>query len=110
VHSCTYALQLGRWSLVLWCTKSGTSFCSGHFSNIFGWKRYNIHKRGCFMNPFFITICGLVILLGFEIRYRSTLYELNLLKIEILELEKEISKLNGAIKLKQNIFEEHGPS
>jgi hypothetical protein len=59
------------------------------------------------MNAFFVTICGLVILLGFEIRYRSLAYEISLLKIEINKLGEAISKLNAEMKLKQNIYEEH---
>jgi FtsZ-binding cell division protein ZapB len=62
------------------------------------------------MNAFFVTVCGLVILLGFEIRYRSTIYEISLLKIEINKLGEEILKLKAEMKLKQNISEEHGPS
>jgi FtsZ-binding cell division protein ZapB len=62
------------------------------------------------MNAFFVTVCGLVILLGFEIRYRSTIYEISLLKIEINKLGEEILKLKAEMKLKQNIYEEHGPS
>ncbi len=62
------------------------------------------------MNAFFIAICGFVILLGFEIRYRGMTYEIGLLKNEINKLGEEISRLNSEMKLKQDKYEEHGPS
>jgi hypothetical protein len=62
------------------------------------------------MSTFFITICGLVILLGFEIRHRNIVYEMNLSKAEMIKLGEEILKLKAEIKLKQDIYEEHGPS
>jgi hypothetical protein len=67
-------------------------------------------KGGVSMSTFFITICGLVILLGFEIRHRNIIYEMILSKAEIMKLGEEILKLKEEIKLKQDIYEEHGPS
>jgi hypothetical protein len=58
------------------------------------------------MNPFFIAICGFVILLGFEIRFRNMAYEINLLKIEIMKLGDEILKSKEEVNPKQNITEE----
>ena len=58
------------------------------------------------MNAFVVTICGLVILLGFEIRYRGMTYQLELLKIAISELEKQTSEMAKELKLKQNVYEE----
>ena len=61
------------------------------------------------MNPFFIAICGFVILLGFEIRHRNIIYELSLSKFEIIKLGEEISKLKEETKPTQNINEERSP-
>jgi len=50
------------------------------------------------MNAYVVAICGLVILLGFEIRYRGMTYQLDLLRIGIKELEKQVSDLSSELK------------
>ncbi len=44
------------------------------------------------MNAYVIAICGLVIVLGFEIRYRGMIYQVELLKLAISELEKQTAE------------------
>ena len=61
------------------------------------------------MNSIYITICALVILLGFEIRYRLMAEELNILKTELSRLEKEVLRLNEEVKMKQDIYKEYKP-
>lgn len=61
------------------------------------------------MSAIYVTICSLVILLGFEIRYRVMTEEIAALKISISSLKKEVLRLNEEMKLKKNAFEEHRP-
>ena len=58
------------------------------------------------MEGILIAVFAFVILLGFEIRYRNIACDLDLLKTEIIKLEKVISRLDGEIQLTQNIGEE----
>lgn len=58
------------------------------------------------MAVIFVAICGLVILLGFEIRHREIIEELSKLKSITNALEREVVKLNGEVKMKKNIYEE----
>ena len=63
------------------------------------------------MYAIFIAICALVILLGFEIRYREILEELVDLNYKMNALTEEVLKLKEEMKLKKNIYEEHkGPA
>lgn len=61
------------------------------------------------MNAIYVTICALVILLGFEIRYRLMGEELASLKAESGRLDKEVLKLQEEMKLKKNAYEEFKP-
>ena len=61
------------------------------------------------MNAIYITICALVILLGFEIRYRITTEELNQVKVDLGRLEREILRLKDEVKKKKDIYEEYKP-
>jgi len=62
------------------------------------------------MSVIFITICSLVILLGFEIRYREIAEELLGLFNKINKLDEEIVRLKAEIRMKKNIYEEHKPA
>jgi len=54
----------------------------------------------------FVTICSLVILLGFEIRHREVIEELTKLRTKTNVLEEEVFRLKEEIKMKKNIYEE----
>ena len=58
----------------------------------------------------FATACGLVILLGYEIRYRGMVEEMDKIKHNARKTNEEIVKLHEQMKLKKNIYEEHNPS
>jgi type VI protein secretion system component VasF len=63
------------------------------------------------MYAIFIAICALVILLGFEIRYREMIEELVELDDKMNGLLEDISRLKEDMKLKKDIYEEHkGPA
>jgi hypothetical protein len=55
----------------------------------------------------FIAICCFAILLGFEIRYRTIVEELNKLKTETDKLSEEVITLKREVAMKQNVYEEH---
>jgi type VI protein secretion system component VasF len=61
------------------------------------------------MYAIFVTICGLVILLGFEIRYRVIAEELSKLRTNTNKLDEEIIRLKAEMKMKQNIYEDYKP-
>ncbi len=61
------------------------------------------------MYAIFITICGLVILLGYEIRHREITAELVEIRDKVIALNEEISRLKEDLKLKKNIYEEFKP-
>jgi len=54
----------------------------------------------------FVTICSLVILLGFEIRHREVIEELTKLRTKTNVLEEDVFRLKEEIKMKKNIYEE----
>ncbi|MDD4938914.1 MAG: hypothetical protein PHE18_00720 [Candidatus Omnitrophica bacterium] len=57
--------------------------------------------------PMFVALCALVILLGFEIRYREMAEDMVKLRTRINILTEEIAQLKEAMKLKKNAFEEY---
>jgi type VI protein secretion system component VasF len=61
------------------------------------------------MFAIFITICALVILLGFEVRHRETAEALNELKSLINRLDDDIVRLKEEMKKKKNVYEEYKP-
>ena len=61
------------------------------------------------MNVIYITICGLFVLLGFEIRYRQIGEELLKLRSKINRLDEEVIRLKEEIKFKQDIYKEYNP-
>jgi hypothetical protein len=61
------------------------------------------------MTAIVVTICGLFVVLGFEIRHRQILEILVEVKDKSNELEDAIGKLTAEMKLKKNIFEESNP-
>jgi hypothetical protein len=61
------------------------------------------------MTAIVVTICGLFVVLGFEIRHRQILEILVEVKNQSNELEEAIGKLAAEMKLKKNIFEESNP-
>lgn len=52
------------------------------------------------MNGVYVAICAFVILLGFEIRYRLTMEQLNKLNEGVNMLSEEINSLREAIRAK----------
>ena len=58
------------------------------------------------MTAIVVTICGLFVVLGFEIRHRQILEVLVELQNKSNEWGEEIGKLKAEMKLKKNIFEE----
>ncbi len=56
-----------------------------------------------------VTICGLVILLGFEMRHRLIAEQLKQFDSEINRLDQELMRLREEVKKKQNIYEEYKP-
>ena len=61
------------------------------------------------MYAIFITICALVVLLGFEIRHREMVEELAKLKASTSRLDEEVIALKSQMKLKKDAYEEHKP-
>jgi len=61
------------------------------------------------MGTIVITVCGLFIILGFEIRHRQILETLLELSTKANEIQAEIARLKSEMKLKKNIYEEHNP-
>lgn len=61
------------------------------------------------MSAIIITICSLVILLGFEIRHREMKEEIEKLNAGIGRLDEEVIQLKSQIKLKKDAFQEHKP-
>ena len=61
------------------------------------------------MYAIFITICALVILLGFEVRHRVTVEAINEIDLEIIRLNQEVIKLKEEMKMKKNVYEEYKP-
>jgi len=57
----------------------------------------------------FIAICSLVILLGFEIRYRLISEEIVRLRSRTNVIDEEIFRLKEALKMKKDAFEEYKP-
>ena len=53
-----------------------------------------------------VTICALVVLLGYEVRYRVLGEELASLRAEAKRLDGEVLRLNEEMKTKKNAFEE----
>lgn len=56
-----------------------------------------------------ITICALVILLGFEIRHHELVEEVGKLTIKANILDEEVQKLKADVRLKQDVYEDHKP-
>ncbi|MFH1479274.1 MAG: hypothetical protein ABIG92_05835 [Candidatus Omnitrophota bacterium] len=61
------------------------------------------------MNVIYITMFALVILLGFEVRYRLMAEKMDILNSEFGKLKKDIVRLNAEIKLKQDMYQENKP-
>jgi hypothetical protein len=61
------------------------------------------------MYAIFVTICGLVILLGYEIRHREIIEELVDLRDKTNSLNEEVLRLKEELKLKKNIYEDYKP-
>jgi len=61
------------------------------------------------MSAIIITICSLVILLGFEIRHREIKEEVEKLNTSIARLDEEVIELKSQMKLKKDAFQEHKP-
>ncbi|MFA4991490.1 MAG: hypothetical protein WC569_02805 [Candidatus Omnitrophota bacterium] len=57
-----------------------------------------------------ITVCALVIFLGFEIRHNEIIEEVGKLKKNAFRMDEEIAALKSQIKLKKDAFEEHKPT
>ena len=61
------------------------------------------------MNAIWVAICSLVILLGFEMRYRLTSEEISEIKRNAAILEAYLNQLRQQLKLKKDAFEEINP-
>jgi hypothetical protein len=61
------------------------------------------------MYAIFATICALVILLGYEVRHRIMVEQINEIDAQIIRLDQEVLKLKEEIKMKKNIYEEYKP-
>ncbi len=61
------------------------------------------------MNAIYVAICGLFILLGFEIRYRQMGEELLRLRSKINRLDEEVVRLKEEMKYKQDVYKEYKP-
>ena len=61
------------------------------------------------MNAIWVAICSLVILLGFEMRYRLTSEEISEIKRNAAILEADLNQLRQQLKLKKDAFEEINP-
>lgn len=61
------------------------------------------------MYVIFVTICALVVLLGFEIRHREIVEQLNELKEDTAKLYEEILRLRDELKTKKSVCEEYRP-
>ena len=56
-----------------------------------------------------VTICGLVILLAFEMRHREVIEKLSIMETDTYNLGQEIKKLKEEVKKKKNVIEEYKP-
>jgi hypothetical protein len=56
-----------------------------------------------------VTICGLVILLAFEIRHREAADRLIILEEDVHKLGQETQKIKEELKKKKNVYEEYKP-
>jgi hypothetical protein len=63
-----------------------------------------------FTTVILVTICGLVIFLGFEIRHNEITEAIAKLKDNTSRMGEEIVRLNSQMKMKKDVFEEHKPS
>ncbi len=56
-----------------------------------------------------VTICGLVILLAFEIRHREMIERMNNFEMDRVRIDQEILRLKDELKKKQNAYQEYKP-
>ena len=62
------------------------------------------------MYPMTIAIFALLIVLGYEIRYRSISEEVDKLRASMIAVKGEIAKIKTELSMKQNVYKEfEGP-
>jgi len=59
------------------------------------------------MYAMFITICALVILLGYEIRYRELADEVTKFKTIVWRMNEDVARLKEEIKMKKDVYDEY---